>query len=282
MTRKELEQIRCERLKEISPILLGKNNGKTFVLVCSSTGCESGGSGDLFLEFKQIVEKNEKEEKIEIRKTGCFGLCGEGPIVVVYPKGVFYTHVKKADVQEIFDKHLMGGEVVERLLATDATGKKIETIMENRFYEKQTFIARHQTGKIDPESIEDYVAANGYFAILDILENKKPEDVVCEIKKSGLRGRGGAGFLTGLKWEIGAKNAAKKKFVVCNGDEGDPGAFMDRSIFEGNPHKIVEGLMIAGFATFAHFGVVYIREEYPLAGKRILKAIADAKKMGML
>ena len=220
---------------------------------------------------------------MEVITTGCFGFCEKGPIVKIIPDNTFYTKVKPEDAQEIFTQHIIEGKRVERLLYVDP--KKKVTVSDSKhmdFYRKQVRIALRNCGLIDPEDIEEYIARDGYFALADCLLNRSPKAVIDEIKKSGLRGRGGGGFPTGLKWEIASKNKNKEKYVVCNADEGDPGAFMDRSIMEGDPNSIVEAMAICGYATGASNGLVYIRAEYPLAVERLKIAISQARKLGLL
>lgn len=258
-----------------------KDSNKIDIMVCSSTGCKSNCSDQLIKEFNlQIKLKNLKN--VTVHPTGCFGLCAEGPIVIVYPSGTFYVKVQVGDVSEIVEKHIINNTPVERLFYKDNNNLPVREKQNINFYKKQLFIARNHNDILNPESIEEYIGINGYFALYDVISNKKPADVIEEIKNSGLRGRGGAGFLTGLKWELTARETAKQKYVVCNADEGDPGAFMDRSIIEGNPHKIIESMAIAAYAVGATKGLVYLRAEYPLAGERLQKAINDAKKWGLL
>lgn len=272
MTLKELEEIKNKQLQKNIALSMARGHQ---IMVCYSSGCESIDSKGVFEEFQNLCG-----EDINVCKTGCLGLCGLGPNVLVYLGEIFYTRVKREDVKEIVEK-TRAGEIVERLLFADKNGEKYVSLKDIPFFQKQTFIARANIGEIDPEVIEDYIATGGYFGLYSAL-NKTREEVVDIVTKSGLRGRGGAGFLTGKKWEFARREDSKEKYVVCNADEGDPGAFMDRSIMESNPHAIIEALEIAGRATGASHGIVYVRAEYPLAGQRLEKAIKDAKSLGLL
>ncbi len=274
MTQKELEETKNRQLQK--NIALSGGAGRHQIMVCYSSGCESIDSKGVFEEFKKQCEGT----NICVNKTGCLGLCGLGPNVLVYPGEIFYNRVKPQDVQEIIEK-TKAGEVVERLIYSGKDGNKYVSLKDIPFFQSQTFVARANIGEIDPEVIEDYIATGGYFGLLSAL-NKSGEEVIDTIEKSGLRGRGGAGFSTGKKWAFARQSVSKEKYVVCNADEGDPGAFMDRSIMESNPHAIIEALEIAGHAIGASHGIVYVRAEYPLAGQRLEKAIKDAKQFGLL
>lgn len=255
------------------------------VLVCSGTGCTSSKSPEIIESLKAAISKYELEGEVRVEKTGCFGLCQRGPIVVVYPDNVYYCHVTPQDADEIVYEHLYNGRVVERLEMYDIdpeTEQKILDIAKIPFYSKQKRIALKNCGVINPEDIEEYIAEDGYMALAKALTEMTPQDVIDEISKSGLRGRGGGGFPTGTKWSFAAKEPEGQKYVICNADEGDPGAFMDRSILEGDPHSIIEAMEIAGYAIGANHGYVYIRAEYPIAVQRLKLAINQAKEHGLL
>ncbi len=257
------------------------------VLICGGTGCTSSGSNKLIAEFESQIEKNGLVDEVKVVRTGCFGLCALGPVVIVYPDGTFYSQVEEKDVEEIVTEHLLKGRVVERLVYNEvAEGTVIEhgnvSLNDTTFYAKQKRVALRNCGVINPESIDEYIAMDGYAALGKCLTEMKPEDVIKVVMDSGLRGRGGGGFPTGLKWSFTAKNQADQKYVVCNADEGDPGAFMDRSVLEGDPHCIVEAMTICGYATGATEGYVYVRAEYPIAVARLQKAIDDARAYGLL
>ncbi|MBZ4663899.1 MAG: nuoF [Caloramator sp.] len=253
------------------------------VLVCGGTGCTSSDSMKILEKFKEEVKKHNIENEIEIVRTGCFGLCELGPVVIVYPEGAFYSRVKVEDVEEIVAEHLVKGRPVTRLLYTETVDEgRIKSLNETGFYKKQERIALRNCGVIDPENIDEYIAFDGYKALAKVLTTMTPEQVIEEVKKSGLRGRGGGGFPTGLKWEFTAKSKADQKYVVCNADEGDPGAFMDRSILEGDPHSVLEAMTIAGYAIGANQGYIYVRAEYPIAVQRLKVAINQAREYGLL
>lgn len=256
---------------------------RAHVLVCGGTGCTSSNSVKIKQEFEAQLNKNKLDKEVKMVTTGCFGLCAEGPIVVVYPEGAMYTMVRIEDVKEIVEEHLMKGRLVKRLLAGDKEATDSTKSLENvDFFKRQLRIALRNCGVINPESIDEYIAYDGYKALSKVLTEMKPEQVIAEVKKSGLRGRGGAGFPTGLKWEFTAKSAGNQKFVCCNADEGDPGAFMDRSVLEGDPHSILEAMIIAGYAVGSNQGYIYIRAEYPIAVKRLEIAIKQAREYGLL
>ncbi len=256
---------------------------RAHVLVCGGTGCTSSNSEKIRQEFTAQLNKNNLDKEVKMVITGCFGLCAEGPIVVVYPEGAMYTMVRVEDVQEIVEEHLIKGRLVKRLMAGDKHAEDSSKSLENvDFFKRQVRIALRNCGVINPENIDEYIAYDGYKALAKALTEMKPEEVIAEIKKSGLRGRGGAGFPTGLKWELTAKSKNEQKYVACNADEGDPGAFMDRSILEGDPHSIIEAMIIAGYAIGANQGYIYVRAEYPIAVKRLEIAIKQAKEYGLL
>ncbi len=256
---------------------------RAHVLICGGTGCSSSGSVQLCDEFEEQIKKNGLEKEVKIVKTGCFGLCALGPIVVVYPEGAFYSRVQKEDVGEIVSEHLLKGRIVKRLIYDEAIeNDTIKSLNEVTFYKKQMRVALRNCGVINPENIEEYIAFDGYKALATVLTEKTPAEVIDIIKQSGLRGRGGGGFPTGLKWDFASKSVNEQKYVCCNADEGDPGAFMDRSILEGDPHSVLEAMAIAGYAIGANQGYVYIRAEYPIAVQRLQIAIDQAKEYGVL
>ncbi len=256
---------------------------RSHVLVCGGTGCTSSNSQAIIEALEtQIAEKGLSEE-IKVIRTGCFGLCALGPIMIVYPEGSFYSQVQVEDIPEIVEEHLLKGRIVTRLLYDETvTTDEIKSLNETNFYAKQERVALRNCGVIDPENIDEYIAYDGYQALAKCLTEYKPEDVINVLKESGLRGRGGGGFPTGLKWSFCAANAADQKYVVCNADEGDPGAFMDRSVLEGDPHCIIEAMAICGYAVGATEGYVYVRAEYPIAVNRLQIAIDQAKEYGLL
>ena len=253
------------------------------ILICGGTGCKTSSSQGITDNLLKAIKKNEITDKVEVITVGCFGFCEKGPIVKIIPDNTFYTQVTPEDAEEIISEHIIGGRRIGRLLYIDP--KTEQTVSDSKhmdFYRKQLRIALRNCGFIDSENIEEYIAREGYFALADCLLNKQPADVIDIIKRSGLRGRGGGGFPTGLKWEFASKQASDVKYVVCNADEGDPGAFMDRSIMEGDPHSIVEAMCICGYSIGSSKGLVYIRAEYPLAINRLKKAIEQARAYGLL
>ena len=256
---------------------------RSHVLVCGGTGCTSSNSQAIIEALEtQIAEKGLSEE-IKVIRTGCFGLCALGPIMIVYPEGSFYSQVQVEDIPEIVEEHLLKGRIVTRLLYDETvTETEVKSLNDTKFYAKQERVALRNCGVIDPENIDEYIAYDGYQALAKCLTEYKPEDVINVIKESGLRGRGGGGFPTGLKWSFCAANAADQKYVVCNADEGDPGAFMDRSVLEGDPHCIIEAMAICGYAVGATEGYVYVRAEYPIAVNRLQIAIDQAREYGLL
>ena len=256
---------------------------RSHVLVCGGTGCTSSHSGELIEALEKNIKEKGLEEEIKVVKTGCFGLCALGPIMIVYPEGCFYSEVKVDDIPEIVEEHLLKGRIVKRLLYKETVeAENVKPLSETNFYKKQHRVALRNCGVIDPENIEEYIAYDGYAALAKALTEMTPEDVIKTVIDSGLRGRGGGGFPTGRKWSFTAANKADQKYVVCNADEGDPGAFMDRSVLEGDPHCIVEAMTICGYATGATEGYVYVRAEYPIAVQRLQKAIDDARAYGLL
>ena len=253
------------------------------VLVCGGTGCTSSNSLQIAEKLKEELIKKGLEKEVNVITTGCFGLCALGPIMVVYPEGSFYSMVKIEDIPEIVEEHLNKGRIVTRLLYQETVEKDtIKSLNKTAFYEKQKRVALRNCGVIDPEKIDDYIAQDGYAALGKVLTEMKPEEVIQTILDSGLRGRGGAGFPTGLKWKFAAANDADQKYVCCNADEGDPGAFMDRSVLEGDPHVVLEAMAIAGYAIGASQGYIYVRAEYPIAVKRLQIAIDQAHEYGLL
>lgn len=260
-----------------------ENSNNCSILVCGGTGCHASEGEAIVAEFQRLAALYKHEKTVEATISGCFGFCEKGPIVKVFPENVFYVQVKTSDVEEIFEKHILKGEIVQRLLYVDpATKTKIETSEEIPFYKRQQRVALRNCGVINPEVIEEYIATKGYQSLAKILTETKPEEVIAEMEASGLRGRGGAGFLTSKKWAFARGYQSEEKFVICNADEGDPGAFMDRSIMEGDSHSVIEGMIIAGYAIGAHQGYVYIRAEYPLAVQRLETAIQQARAYGFL
>ena len=256
---------------------------RSHVLVCGGTGCTSSGSQRIIDRLEKEIAAQGLSEEVGVVKTGCFGLCALGPIMIVYPEGTFYSMVQEDDNPEIVAEHLLKGRVVTRLLYEETTKTdKITPLNETDFYKKQHRVALRNCGVINPENIEEYIGTGGYEALGIVLTEKKPEDVIQILLDSGLRGRGGAGFPTGLKWKFAAANEADQKYVCCNADEGDPGAFMDRSILEGDPHAVLEAMAIAGYAIGASQGYIYVRAEYPIAVKRLEIAIAQAREYGLL
>ncbi|MCI5969610.1 MAG: NADH-quinone oxidoreductase subunit NuoF [Oscillospiraceae bacterium] len=256
---------------------------RAHVLVCGGTGCTSSGSGKIIEALNENLEKYNLTDEINVIKTGCFGLCALGPVMIVYPEGCFYSMVKPEDIEEIVSEHLLKGRIVKRLLYQETVHEdNIKSLNDVDFYKKQKRVALRNCGVINPENIEEYIGVNGYSALGKVLTSMKPQEVIDEIMKSGLRGRGGGGFPTGLKWSFAAKSVDDQKYVACNADEGDPGAFMDRSILEGDPHSVIEAMAIAGYAIGATEGYIYIRAEYPIAVARLQIAIEQAKEYGML
>ena len=257
---------------------------RSHVMVCGGTGCTSSGSDKIAKAFEDEILATGLENEVKVIRTGCFGLCALGPIVVIYPEGSFYSMVKEEDVKEIVDEHLLKGRPVTRLLydETVAEDNTVKSLDDTAFYKKQMRIALRNCGVINPENIDEYIAFDGYQALGKVLTEMTPDDVIQTILDSGLRGRGGAGFPTGRKWKFARGNDADQKYVCCNADEGDPGAFMDRSVLEGDPHVVIEAMAIAGYAIGASQGYVYIRAEYPIAVHRLQVAIDQAREYGLL
>lgn len=254
------------------------------VLVCGGTGCTSSNSELVISKLKEEIAVRGLDKEVNVIRTGCFGLCALGPIMIVYPEGSFYSRVTPEDVPEIVEEHLLKGRIVRRLLyqETIVDDNTIKSLNHTPFYEKQNRVALRNCGVINPECIDEYIAVDGYTALGKVLTEMTPEEVIDVVKASGLRGRGGAGFPTGLKWSFAAKNQADQKYVCCNADEGDPGAFMDRSVLEGDPHSVLEAMAIAGYAIGSSQGYIYVRAEYPIAVKRLQIAIDQAREYGLL
>ena len=260
-----------------------KEKEKTFISICAGTGCRASGSETVIDAFKEEIKFLGLQNKVNVKVTGCHGFCEKGPIVVIHPGNIFYKNVEKEDIIEIVSETIIGGKIIDRLLYVDPkTGKKITKESDIPFYSKQERIILCDNGKIDPTNIEDYIAIGGYAALAKALFNMKPEKVIDKIKKSGLRGRGGGGFPTGKKWEYCRQAEGSPKYVICNADEGDPGAYMDRSLLEGNPHSVIEGMIIGAYAIGSNEGYVYVRNEYPLAVKHLEIAVQQAEKYGLL
>jgi NADH:ubiquinone oxidoreductase subunit F (NADH-binding)/(2Fe-2S) ferredoxin len=256
---------------------------RAHVLCCAGTGCTSSKSLDIISNFEKYIKENQLENEVKVIKTGCFGLCAEGPIVVVYPEGTMYVRVSPADVKEIVEEHLVKGRAVQRLLAGhDKTAEVSQSLDNIEFFTRQKRIALRNCGVINPECIDEYIARDGYSALAKVLTQMTPQQVIDEVTASNLRGRGGAGFPTGRKWQFAANSKGDIKYVCCNADEGDPGAFMDRSILEGDPHSVIEAMTIAGYAIGANHGFIYIRAEYPIAVQRLNIAIQQANEYGLL
>jgi NADH-quinone oxidoreductase subunit F/NADP-reducing hydrogenase subunit HndC len=256
---------------------------RAHVLICAGTGCVSSGAKKVEAALREELAKKGLDQEVKIVETGCHGFCEAGPLVIIYPEGTFYVRVQESDAAELVDSHLYKGRIVERLLYKEPiTHEKIPSYKDLDFYKKQMRMVLANCGHINPEVIEEYIANGGYEALGKALTGMTAEEVVDEMKKSGLRGRGGGGFPTGMKWEFTRKAAGDKKYVVCNADEGDPGAFMDRSVLEGDPHRVIEGMAVCGYAIGADEGYVYVRAEYPLAIKRLKIAIKQAEEMGLL
>ena len=257
---------------------------RSHVLICGGTGCTSSGSAELYKRFEELLEKNNLTKEVKLVHTGCFGLCEAGPVIIVYPEGAFYSRVTLKDIDEIVAEHLVKGRIVQHLLhkgSVEESGS-IKALDDIQFYKKQKRVALRNCGVIDPENIDEYIAFDGYKALCKVLTEMKPEDVIDVISRSGLRGRGGAGFPTGKKWSFAAAQPAGQKYVCCNADEGDPGAFMDRSVLEGDPHAVLEAMAIAGYAIGSNQGYIYVRAEYPIAVKRLEIALNQAKEYGLL
>ena len=257
---------------------------RAHVLCCAGTGCTSSRSPEIMAEFERQLAAHGLADEVQIVKTGCFGLCAKGPIVVIYPEGAFYSHVSVGDVEEIVTEHLLKGRIVQRLLFTedDEKSQQISNFTDTDFYRSQVRIALRNCGRINPENIDEYIGHDGYEALAKVLTEMTPQQVIDEISASGLRGRGGAGFPTGRKWQFAANSVNEIKYACCNADEGDPGAFMDRSILEGDPHSVLEAMTIAGYAIGAHQGYIYVRAEYPIAVQRLEIALKQSREYGFL
>ena len=256
---------------------------RAHVLVCGGTGCSSSGSAELIKRFEEQIAKNGLDKEVKVVRTGCFGLCEAGPVVIVYPEGTFYSRIKVDDVDEIVSEHLLKGRIVQHLIYKEKADEEQHSTLENiDFYRPQLRLALRNCGRIDPENIDEYIAFDGYRALGKALTEMTPQQVIDEVLKSGLRGRGGAGFPTGKKWQFAAASKADQKYMVCNADEGDPGAFMDRSVLEGDPHAVLEAMAIGGYAIGASVGYIYVRAEYPIAVKRLQIAIDQAREYGLL
>ena len=252
------------------------------ILICGGTGCHSNSSGKIIDEFNKQIKERGLENDVLIVQTGCFGLCAVGPVVIVYPENAFYSKITVEDVKEIVDEHLVNGKIVEKFLHGEALGQKVVSLPETDFYKKQMRVALRNCGVINPEVIDEYIARDGYQALIKVLTEMTPQQVIDEMLASGLRGRGGAGFPTGRKWQFTHDAVGDEKYVCCNADEGDPGAFMDRSVLEGDPHAVLEAMAIAGYAIGAKQGYIYVRAEYPIAVNRLQIAIDQAKEYGLL
>jgi len=273
--------VKLEALR--NAILAERNPDKPCITVCGGTGCHSFGSQGVSDAFKAEIKKNKLDAKVDVKVTGCHGFCEKGPLVVIKPKDIFYQMVKAEDVPEIIAETVVGGNIIDRLLYTDPdTGKKVTHESDVPFYQKQKRLVFGNNGLIDPTRIDDYIAVGGYAALGKVFSGMTPESVIDEVKKAGLRGRGGGGFPTGDKWESCRKAEGDTRYVICNCDEGDPGAFMDRSLMEGNPHSVLEGMIIGAYAIGSHEGYIYVRNEYPLAVQNAEIAIKQAEEYGLL
>ncbi len=278
----EIHKIREEKRKELDLRVNTKaDTREKHILVCHGTGCTSSKSPQILENFRRIL-KEKNITNVRVIKTGCFGLCAKGPIVIIRPEDTFYALVTPEDCEEIIETHIIKGERVERLLCKDIDGTVVNSLDELNFYKKQKRIALKNCGVVNPEEIDEYIAFDGYKALEKVLKEMSQDEVIDVIKESGLRGRGGAGFPTGKKWELTKASEGNQKYVVCNADEGDPGAFMDRSILEGDPHAVLEAMIIAGYAIGANKGYIYVRAEYPIAVQRLKIAINQAREYGLL
>ena len=281
-TLEEIHQIREQKRKELDlRVNIKADTREKHILVCRGTGCTSSKSPEIIENFRKIIEEK-GIQNVRVIQTGCFGLCAKGPIVIIRPEDTFYAMVTPEDCREIIEKHIEKGEIVERLLCKDVDNTMVNRLDELNFYKKQKRIALKNCGIIDPEEIDEYIAFDGYKALEQVLTSMSQDDVINEITESGLRGRGGAGFPTGKKWLFTKQAEGDQKYVVCNADEGDPGAFMDRSILEGDPHSVLEAMEIAGYSVGADKGYIYVRAEYPIAVQRLQVAIDQAREYGLL
>ena len=278
----EIQKIRVEKRRELDlRVNTSADTREKHILVCHGTGCTSSKSPEILENFRKII-KEKNIENVRVIQTGCFGLCAKGPIVIIRPEDTFYANCTPDDCEEIIQTHIIEGKRVERLLCKDIDGTKVNSLDELNFYKKQKRIALKNCGVINPEDIDEYIAFDGYLALEEVLKEMSQDEVIEVIKNSGLRGRGGAGFPTGKKWELTKSYVSDQKYVVCNADEGDPGAFMDRSILEGDPHCVLEAMIIAGYSIGANKGYIYVRAEYPIAVKRLELAIKQAREYGIL
>ncbi len=278
----EIESIRKKKREELDLRVNLKSDAiEKHILVCRGTGCTSSKSPKIIENFRRIIEEK-GIKNVRVVQTGCFGLCAKGPIVIIRPEETFYAHVTPEDCEEIIESHICQGKKVERLLCKDVNGEIVKKLDDLNFYKKQKRIALKNCGVIDPEQIDEYIAFDGYKALEKVLTSMKPDEVIDVISKSGLRGRGGAGFPTGKKWSFAKNEKSDQKYVICNADEGDPGAFMDRSILEGDPNCVLEAMAIAGYAIGANQGYIYVRAEYPIAVDRLKIAINQAREYGLL
>lgn len=281
-TLEEIHQIREQKRKELDlRVNIKADTREKHILVCRGTGCTSSKSPEIIENFRKIIDEK-GIQNVRVIQTGCFGLCAKGPIVIIRPEDTFYAMVTPEDCREIIEKHIEKGEIVERLLCKDVDNTMVNRLDELNFYKKQKRIALKNCGIIDPEQIDEYIAFDGYKALEQVLTSMSQDDVINEITESGLRGRGGAGFPTGKKWLFTKQAEGDQKYVVCNADEGDPGAFMDRSILEGDPHSVLEAMEIAGYSVGADKGYIYVRAEYPIAVQRLQVAIDQAREYGLL
>ncbi len=281
-TLQEIDEIRTNKRKELDLRINQKSQTREkHILICHGTGCTSSKSPEILKRFRQIIEEK-KIENVRVIQTGCFGLCAKGPVVIIRPEDTFYAMVTPDDCEEIIESHIVNGKPVERLLCKDIDGTKVQKLDELSFYKKQKRIALKNCGVIDPEQIDEYIAFDGYKALEKVLKEMTPDEVIKVISDSGLRGRGGAGFPTGKKWLFTKEAQGDQKYVVCNADEGDPGAFMDRSILEGDPHSVLEAMAIAAYTVGANQGYIYVRAEYPIAVHRFQIAIDQAREYGIL
>lgn len=255
---------------------------RNHILVCGGTGCTSNNSMKIADRFKELLTEKGLDKEVQVIRTGCFGLCAVGPVIIIYPEGAFYSRVEVSDVDEIVSEHIEKGRIVNRLLHTESNGEKVMALTDTNFYKKQARVALRNCGVIDPENIDEYIAHDGYQALIKVLTSMSRQDVIDTMLKSGLRGRGGAGFPTGRKWSFAMAQPGEDKYVCCNADEGDPGAFMDRSVLEGDPHAVLEAMTIAGYTIGSHQGYIYCRAEYPIAVQRCKTAIKQAREYGLL
>jgi len=281
---KDLQKIRKEHLPDLElRQYQDVKSRQANIMVCTGTGCSSSGSKSLIDHLEKALAESKLDTRVKVVKTGCFGFCKLGPIMVAHPGSIFYCNVSHSDIPELVEQHFIEGKIVERLLYEEPdTGEKKKSLQDIHFFNSQKRVALRHCGLINPEDIREYIAVGGYFALENCLSVKSPEEIIDTIKKSGLRGRGGGGFPVGLKWEAARSSEGPEKYVVCNADEGDPGAFMDRSILEGDPHSVLEAMTIAGYAIGASEGYIYVRAEYPIAVDRLENAIAQAREYGLL